>query len=291
MAKLIQDESKPYSMRLRIVQALIAADEQSAKALFNKMLQTQNSESRTLAIIGIGGLRNSDYLEALKHQIESDGDYNIRFAACLALAAIGNLKALEILGHFLLNGDDACQIFAAQALATHPGEGVPMLKEATSMESVNIRRAAVFGLGRVQDDSVLELLREIQLEDSQAIVKNAATDILEFHESPECDLSFPAEDIAHLPWLIEYAAEEGLGIIPGKGALEMLRKVLISGEQLEKVAALEAVGLFRAQDLLMETTQAISDDDPLIRDAAFTALWRLHAPQWKAVQPRVKVPG
>jgi HEAT repeat protein len=290
LAKIIQDETKPYSLKLRVVQALIATNEQSAKALFQQLLKSQEEEGRTLAIIGLGGLKNNDYIQALRHQIDSDGNPQIRFASCLALAAIGTIDALQALGHYLLNGDDACQIYAAQALATHPGEGVPMLHDAVEMESVRVRRAAVFGLGRVQDDHVLELLKKIQLEDSQAIVKNAATDILELRMSPVCKLSFPADQIASLPWLIQYAADKGFGVTPGKGALESLRRVLISGEQLEKVASLEAVGFFRAHELLMETTQAMKDKDPLIRDAAFNALWQLHATMVKPSKSKQKVP-
>jgi len=291
MAKIIQDESKPYSLRLQVVQALIASNEQPAKALFQKMIQSEDAESRTLAIIGIGGLRIGDYINALKHHVEMDDNQNIRFAACLALAAIGNLDALQALGHYLINGDDACQTFAAQALATHPGEGVPMLRDAIEMESVGIRRAAVFGLGRVQDDNVLELLRKIQLEDSQTIVKNAATDIIEARISPDFKLSLPADEIASLPWLIAYAAEEGLGVTPGKGALEMLRRVFIRGERLEKIAALEVVGFYRVHELMLETTQALKDEDPLIKDAAYNALWRLHATRVKPPKAKQRIPG
>jgi HEAT repeat protein len=291
MAKIIQDETKPYTLRLSVLQAIITANEQPAKALFVKMIQSENPESRALAILGLGGLRNSDYINALKHHIESDSDPNIRFASCLALAAIGNIDSLQALGNYLLNGDDICQFAAAQALGIHPGEGIPMLIDAIEMESVNIRRAAVFGLGRVQGDRVNALLQKIQLEDSQTIVKNAATDILEAKSSPNYQFAFPAENIAALPWLIEYAADKGMGLTPGKGALEMLRRVMISSEPLEKVAALETVGYYRIEELRLETTQALKDENPLIRDAAYKALWRLQATMVKKSKDKQKVPA
>ena len=152
-----------------------------------------------------------------------------------------------------------------------------MLKDALEMESVRVRRAAIFGLGRVQSDEVIPILEKVQLEDSQAIVKNLATDILDNRHSPKVRLSFPAEDISSISWLIAYAADSGFGVTPGKGALEMLRRVLVSGSQLEKIAALEAVGFYHTSDLLLEATQALKDKDPLIRRAAYEALWRLKA--------------
>lgn len=291
MAKIIQDDQQPYGLRLRIVQALIAANEQPAKALFKRLLQSDTPESRTLGIIGLGGIKNAEYINDLQSIIENDSDENIRFAACLALAAVGNIDTLKILGQVLLSGDDLNQLLASQALATHPGEGVPMLKDALEMDKVRVRRAAVFGLGRVQDDEVNKLLEKIRLEDSQAIVQNAAADILDARLSPRAKLSLPSDELSSLPWLIAYAAESGLGISPGKGALETLRRVFISGNQLEKIAALEAVGSYNAQELTMETSQALRDKDPLIRHAAYEALWRLHATSSKIRSIKQQTPA
>jgi len=279
MAKIIQDDQQPYGKRLRILHALIAANEQPAKALFRRMLNSPSVDSRVLGIIGMGGLRNTECINDLKVLIETEADGKIRFAACIALAVIGNVDALEILGKFLLSGDDVSQLLASQALATHPGEGVPMLKDALEMDNVRVRRAAVFGLGRVQSDEIIPILERIQVEDSQAIVKNAAADILDIRLSPKRNLALPAEEIASLSWLIAYAAEAGLGVTPGKGALEMLRRVFVSGNKLQKIAALEAVGTFHANDLTLETTQALKDSDPSIRHAAYEALWRIKAAQ------------
>jgi HEAT repeat protein len=279
LAKNIQDDLRPYGLRLRILHALIASNEQPAKALFKRLLQSNSTDSRVLGIIGMGGLRNHECINDLQLLVQNESNQKIRFAACIALAAIGNTEALEVLGKFLLSGDDTSQLCASQALASHPGEGVPMLKEALEMKDVRVRRAAVFGLGRAQSDEVIQILEKVQLEDSQAIVKNAATDILENRRSPKVKLSFPAEDIASLSWLIAYAAESGFGVTPGKGALEMLRRVLVSGNQLQKIAALETVGFFHASDLSLETTQALKAEDSLIRHAAYEALWRLKAPK------------
>ena len=241
------------------------------------MLQSTSVDSRVLGIIGMGGLRNNEYIKDLQTFITNESNEKIRFAACISLAVIGTTEALEVLGKFLLSGDDRSQVFASQALALHPGEGVPMLKEVLGMDDVRVRRAAIFGLARVQSDEIIPILEKVQLEDNQAIVKNAATDVLENRQSPKVRLSFPAEDIASLSWLIAYAADAGLGVMPGKGALEMLRRVFVNGNQLQKIAALEAVGYFHASDLTLETTQAIKDTDPLIRHAAYEALWRLYA--------------
>jgi len=277
MAKVIQGDQQPYGLRLRILHALVASNEQPAKALFKRMLASESSDSRILGVLGMGGIRNTECIQELRTLIESDKNNTVRFAACIALAVIGNTQSLEILGHYLINGDDVSQLLSSQALASHPGEGVPMLKEALEMESVRVRRAAVFGLGRVQSDEVIRILEKIRLEDNQTIVQNAAAEMLDTRLSPPNKLSLSANDPSSLPWLLTYAAKNGLGVMPGKGALEMLRRVIVSGIQLEKVAAFEAIGLYHANDLTLEVSQALKDNDPAIRRAAYEALWHLKA--------------
>jgi len=277
LGRILQDEKKPYGLRLRVLHALIHADEKSAAALFRRILGSETPQSQILGILGLGGLKLDDAVDELIIKIQSSDQPTIRYAASLALAAIGNVKALSFLGQLLLNGDEANQIFAAEALGMHPVEGFPMLRDALEMDSVRVRRAAVYGLGRTQKSETIVLLQKIQVEDNQAIVRNAASEVLEAKLTPKWKLTPPAEEISSLPWLIAFAAESGLGVTPGKGALEMLRRVLFGGKIEQKIAAMEAIAWYGGPDLILEVTQALSDEEPSLRHSAFETLWRLQA--------------
>jgi hypothetical protein len=277
LARILQDERRTYGERLRVLHALIAADEQPAKALFRRLLTSESPETRALGILGIGGLRIEDSSKELHEIIQRDEDPRSRLAALLALAAIGTTEVLTLLGEQLVHGEESNQILAAEALATHPGEGVPMLIEAAEMEGVRIRRASVYGLGRVHSDSVVPLLEKIQVEDDQAIVRNAASEVLEKRREPEWTLSPLSDDISSLPWLVAYAAESGLGVAPGKGALEMVRRALLSGKVEYQIAALEALGWYGGQEFVLDVVKALAMQSPLARNTAYETLVLLEA--------------
>jgi HEAT repeat protein len=277
LAVLIQNDSQPYGMRLRALNAIVDADEKSAQALFQKMLGSKSLESRVLGALGLGGLCATESVpDLLAKNVPQEYD-EVRLAICMALAVIGSSQALIGLGKWLIEGDDASQLFAAEALASHEGEGFSMLEDATSMESVRIRRAAVYGLKRVLSDRVDELLHRIEAEDDQAIVKNAATEVLEQRRIISWDLSPPPDDLSNLPWLVAYAAEGGLGMTPGKGAYETLRRALLGGSKRQRVAALEAITRFGAQELVLDVLKAMEAEDMDVKDAAYEALWYLEA--------------
>ncbi len=193
------------------------------------------------------------------------------------MAAIGTEPALEGLGKVLLEGDESIRLAAAEALACHPDEGYSMLRDASEHENLLTRRAAVFGLARVPEDWALEILDRMQLEDDQWVVRGAAAEAAERRRNPPWKVHPAAKELSELPWLVEFASKEGLGVAPGPAALEMLRRALNKGTPDEKIAALEAAAWGDGEELGLELYQALYAPEPYLRDAAFEALWRLKA--------------
>jgi len=259
LAVLIQNKSQPYGMRLRALHAIVSANEKSAEALVKKMLDSSSVESRIIGALGLGGLCAEESVPELLARNTPEESDEVRLAINL------------------LEGDDADQLFAAEALASHDGEGFAMLEEAAAMEGVRIRRAATHGLGRVINKRADELLSRIEIEDDQAIVRNVATEMLEQRRGDLWDLSPPADDLSNLPWLIAFATEGGLGITPGKGAYETLRRALSVGSKHQRIAALEAVSRYGAQDLVLDVLKAMEAEDMEVKNAAYEALWYLSA--------------
>ena len=190
---------------------------------------------------------------------------------------IGSSQSLIGLGKWLIEGDDVSQLFSAEALASHDGKGISMLEDATTMDGVRIRRAAVYGLGRVFSNEIDQILKRIELEDDQAIVRNAATEVLELRRSIPQELSPHPNNPSELPWLIAYAAEGGLGLTPGKGVLETLRRALLTGSKLQRIAALETISNYQSQELVLDILKSMEAEDMEVKDAAYAALWQLEA--------------
>ncbi len=275
VAKMVQDTAKPYGLRLRGVHSLAKANEASVNILFTRMLKSQATSSRVLACLGLGGMADEDSAERLVTIAQGDSEPLVRQAACLALGAIGSDAALEGLGQALLGGDEQLRLAAAEALAVHPDEGYGMLREAAEHEEIMTRRAAAFGLARIQDEWAIEILERVKVDDEEWIVRGAAAEALDRRLKPPWKIYAPPNEPAELPWVIAYAAKEGLGVAPGKAATEMLRRALSNGSFDEKVAALEVLGWGAGEELTLELYKALESGDDHLRDIAFESLWRL----------------
>jgi HEAT repeat protein len=278
VASLIQDPNRPYGLRLRALHALAAAHEATVAILFRRLLTADEPSSRILAALGLGAARDEEAVPALLQAITQDRELFVRQAACLALAGIGTQPALEGLGQALLTGDEGVRLAAGEGLACHPDEGYAMLRDALEMDNLLTRRAAVFGLARVPEPWALEALEKVQVDDGQWVVRGAAAEAAGRRKNPPWKVVPPLHELAELPWLVAYAAREGLGVAPGRPALEMLRRVLASGTTEEKLAALDAIGWSGSEEFTLELDAALKSDDSHMRDAAFEARWRMAAP-------------
>jgi HEAT repeat protein len=278
LATVLNDIQRPYGLRLRGAHALVLSREPTVAILFRRLLTSDAPSSRILGALGLGGLQDEESVEPLLHLVESDPHLFCRQAACLGLAAIGTQPALEGLGHALLTGDEGVRLAAGESLACHPDEGYSMLKDALEVDNLLTRRAAVFGLSRVPEDWALEALEKLQTEDGQWIVRGAAAEGVERRKNPPWTIHAPVHELSEVPWLVAYAAREGLGVAPGRPAMEMARRALSNGTPEEKLAALEAIAATGSGDFSLELNAALRSEDAQMRDAGYEALWRMTAP-------------
>ena len=285
LATVASEHERSYGLRLRTVHALAKTNEPSMAILFRRLLGSEAPSSRVLGALGLGGLADEESIETLLDTVYQDRSLHVRQAACLGLAAIGTEPALEGLGRVLLEGDEAVRLAAAEAIAIHPDEGYSMLRDASEHENLLTRRAAVFGLSRVPEDWALDILDRMQIDDDQWVVRGAAAEATDRRRDPPWKVYPQVREISELPWLIDFAAQEGLGVVPGHAALEMLRRALTKGTPEEKIAALEAIAWAGGEELGLELYQALYASEPYLRDAAFEALWRLRAAGIELLQP------
>jgi HEAT repeat protein len=198
-----------------------------------------------------------------------------RRAACMALVAIGTNEALESVAHTLLNGDEDIRRAAAEAIANEHGEGHAMLRDGITLTDILVRRAVAYGLGRVDEAWAIEVLQKIQIEDDQWVVRNAAAEVLESKTSAGSlaprELNQPSES----PWLIEFAAKQGVGISPGIPATDVLLLALKSDDPETRLAALPYLKTTPNEGVIAQLYDAMYKDDPELREGAYNILWEL----------------
>ncbi len=275
LAVLLQTDGLPLGLRAQTVAALVLSRDPGAPILFRQLLQSPSAETVRLAALGSGALRDQKAVESLKALLGSN-DFYIRRAACLALVAIGSTPALEAVAASLLNGDEDLRRAAAEALANDPQEGYAALQDGVTLADILVRRASVYGLGRVPEAWALETLEKVQVEDDQWIVRNAATEMVEIRSRPKPYIPRPLTPPSETPWLLAFAGTQGMGISPGSPATEVLQMALESENVDECLAALPYLVQTPSEGVIRSLYNLMYHiNEAEVREAAFQTIWEI----------------
>ena len=274
LAAIMQTDDIPLSLRGQAMAAFVFSNDPGAAALFRQFATSLSFELVQLAILGSGAISDPKAVKALENALNA-ASLSVRRAACMALVAIGTNEALESITRALLNGDETIRRAAGEALANDPREGHAMLRDGATLDDVLLRRAVMYGLGRIDEPWALETLQKTQADDDLWMVRNAATEVLDAKANAAwrapCKLITPSES----PWLIEFAGKQGLGISPGAPATDILLLALKSEESDYRLAALPYLKYTPNEGVITQLYNAMYKDDPDLREAAYNALWEM----------------
>ncbi len=276
LALCLQQELLPIGIKGRALASLVLSNSPGVAVLLRQMLAAQQPVQRQLAALGLGYLRDTKSITELSKLI-GDHSPGVSRAALLALVAIGDQTGMETVAYTLLHGDETLRRAAAQALTNNPEEGYPTLQEGSTLEDSGVRRAVTYGLGRLRQPWANEILEKMVAEDSQWMVQDAANQMLHTIQNPHPRLPRPMPALTQTAWLIAFAAERGMGIAPGKPAVEMLFKALREGDEDQKLATLYYLGQSGAESAIMPVYKVYFASQGELREAAFSALWNLAA--------------
>ena len=275
LAHLLQSEQQPRGLRAQAMAGLALSDDPGASALFRQGMQSLSFELITLAALGAGVMQDSKSVELLASSLSAPSPATRR-AASLALVALGSASALEAVARGLLQGDDDVRRAAAESLANNPKDGHETLRDGATLPDLQVRRAVVYGLARVDQDWALEILHNLQVNDSQWIVKTAATEVLEARMNlNDPRVPRPVSAPSQTPWLLEFAGKQGVGIPPGSPAIDILLKALTSGNEMERHGALPYLRRTPSEGVIKEIYNVMHGQDADLREAAYLFLWEL----------------
>ena len=274
LAAILQTEGIPLSLRGQAMAAFVVSSDPSAAALFRQFETTLSFELVQLAVLGSGAMRDTKAIELVERAMDAPS-LSVRRAACMALVAIGTNEALESVARTLLNGDEDIRRAAGEALANDPNEGYAMLRDGITISDILLRRAVVYGLGRVNEPWAVEALQKIQIDDDQWVVRNSATEVLEAKANVGLRAPRKLKAPADSPWLIEFAGKQGVGISPGTPATDILLLALKSDDSDTRLAALPYLKFTPNEGVITQIYSAMYKDDPELREAAYNTLWEI----------------
>lgn len=272
LTKTLQKEKETISLAAKIISAMAFSGDSGVSIYFRQLLQSDHSNLRQLAALGCGIVAEKKAIADLNSLLQEQSP-GLRRVASLALAAIGDKQSLEILASNLLNGDEYLRRCAAEALANDPLEGHPALKEGSSMEDLMVRRAVVFGLIRVGLPWATKIVENLQLEDNEWVVRNAAMQAFDELKRKSDYAPKPMTDPTEIPWLINYATKIGTNVAPGKPADELVLKALATGDREEIINALHYLREKFDTKTIEYIYAAYTNNTGEIRDLAYYMLW------------------
>jgi HEAT repeat protein len=284
LAAIMQSEGIPLSLRGQAMAAFVVSNDPNAAPLFRQFETTLSFDLVHLAVLGTGAIRDGKAVKIVEGATSAPS-LAVRRAACMALVAIGTTEALEAVAHTLLNGDEDLRRAAGEALANDPSDGHAMLKDGITMTDILLRRAVVYGLGRVNEPWAIEALQKIQIDDDQWVVRNSATEVLEYRANIRANAPRKLKAPSESPWLIEFAGKQGMGISPGAPATDVLLLALKSEDPDTRLAALPYLKFTPNEGVVAQLYGAMYKDDPELREAAYNILWELGSSGTKLPHP------
>lgn len=278
LAELLQQEGQPLGLRGQALAAFVqVSGDPSIALLFRQMLGAHAADLLQLAALGSGAIGDAKAVDLLG-RLTNNPSTNVRRAACLALATIGTQPGIDLLAEVLLHGDEEQRRTAAEALAYNPSEGHTLLREGAGLrEDLMVRRAAAFGLSRIPDNWAAELLTKLQVEDDQWVVRNAANEALEIRQRPNLHIPRRLPPPTESPWLIAFAGKQGMGVTPDRPPTDLLLLALKSGTPDERIASTYYLRIMPVEGVFGAMFQAMYKGDPELREAVFQALSEMAA--------------
>jgi len=269
--------------KLRLSTILANAGDPDAESIFRFLLTNPDVSVRQVAVLGCGYMRSSKAVPQIIEQLGED--HYLDMAACFALVQIGTPSALEAVANLLISGDEVIRRAAAEALANHPREGHPTLKDASEVEQLTIRHAAVFGLKRIRQPWAQDILDEMRIEDEEWLVRNAAQQAYEYIQGNSPFTPEPKRRKEDLPWLLSYhdnqEEEENLEI-----SFDLLLKALTEGSKDHKISALYAARNEGFGSVFPVIYQNLLQDSYHVQRAAADTLWHLSLSGMEIPPPR-----
>lgn len=259
-------------VKLRLITELVKTGDPQIPGVLRHLLKSSDLDLQQSAVLGCGLIRDHKAVPALIKKLSSPPP--VSFAACFALIKIGTPPALEAVADVLLSADEKLRRAAASALANHPEEGHPALKDGSSMDDLMVRYATVFGLKRISKRWSAELLDQMRIEEEEWIVRDAAQKAYEDMLSPPPSLPEPQPPLEDTPWLIAFAGEKGSGLASGSPETnKILTEVLQEGSLPQQAAALQLIRKEGITDIFPEIYRALQSRSESVREQAALTLW------------------
>lgn len=274
LALLMTNENQPFTIRARAAASLVFANEKNIIGLFKQYCGSSSPTVRRLSALACGILQDPVILKELIGLL-GDPESQVRDAAAMAISTYNTTQAHEMTAQILLQADENMRRVVAEMLTLNMAEGIQTLRDGAGYQDILVRRACVYALGLIREKWSVDLLKKLQTEDGQWVIRNTAAQMLENISNIDAHVPRKLPEAYLAPWLVAYASRNGEGISPTVSSLPLLIRVLSNGSDDEKIAAMEYLGWSSEEGVIARLYDAIYQKQSNVREYALYTLWKI----------------
>jgi HEAT repeat protein len=270
---LVVKGNLPVALRQRAAVALAKTGEGGVLDFLRQLLRQQEPSLRQVALASIARLGAEIALEISEKMFE-DSTPQVRSSAVHVLAWLHDPAVENSLLRSLVEPDEPMYRAAAEGLALNGSSpAFQVLQEAAEDQALHVRRAAIFGLMRLDQFWAVELLDKLEREDDQWVVKSAAGSAVEAIVARNKPGQWQVPQPGEQSWLIEWAAEQQRAVPGGAAAMAVLLEALADApDPLIRIVAALTLGRLGDQKAIPDLQSALRDSQAQVREAAFIGL-------------------
>lgn len=275
LIQLIQNPITPTGIKARLSSAFAYANDPSLNVFCKQLLSQSDNNYKILALLLIGSTSDNSLNNEIIASLSTSSSQIQKYSA-LALSVFEDDQSYHALALLLLNADEDVRKLVAESLANMKLQGIDILKDAITLEDISVRRSAIFGLAHINELWAYELLGKLSIEDSQWVVRNVAHQAVEYLDSQS---QFSPQTVIPLyekEWLIQFAADQNLGISPEINPTPLLLKAINSGTEQEKLNAMAELPLFIEGTPQADIIQLVYDSNQQISEMCANMIWRIY---------------
>jgi HEAT repeat protein len=277
LANLLLAPSQYPLIRERATAGLVNANDRSILFILRRAARNANPHLRRLACLAMGAVGDTDAVADLTSLVQ-DPNSDVQLAAALALGAIGTEQALETMVISFTQDAEPVRKAMAEAFASLPEEGHPILYDAIRDEDMLLRRAAIAGIRRISASWALAAIFRTFINENEWYVKSAAE--AAFHEIEQARAAggihgYPA--LHDLAWLQDWAIRRNQPMPDHDTARPLLGAAL--RDEADNIRALAAgtTGQLGHAEMVKTLYELLRDAKEEVRAASYQALADLQA--------------
>jgi len=271
---LVQKERFPVSMQIRLIKAILLSDDPQTFAFLKNLAASADPAHRQTAAFGLSFFQTAD-AEELLCDLSLDKELSVQKSACISLAKLWSHNAQKQLVSLVISAKPEIRQLIAELFAFIPGDGYDLLKELSTLnDNPEARKAAVNGLFLVNSDWSKELIKKVNIEDTEWLVRDTAANMIKMETTDSLFRPRSKVPPANQPWLIKFAAAKRMGVYAGEFPADILMLVVKEADLPLKKLALEVLCEDKSPTTVQFFKSLFHEERGELQEAAYRGLLR-----------------